>query len=173
MKRKWSKVERGDVVELGGREWTIVAVKLKKGGRVKVAVRSGTRTAESVVDADAKVRIVQPPSELKPAAAARAVGDPWERPIDRVERKLDEILGARLIGQSDDGEKSWYVPLVDEQTVSSHLVIFHGGIPDEARGDVERMVALHAGVHVDAGTDTLTGVVPHIHTDRRPKEKTR
>lgn len=101
---------------------------------------------------------------VKPPAKAK--GDPWERPADRIERKLDELLQARLVGISTDEDAGYYVPPVDVSTVASHLALFHGGIG--MSDDESAMLAAHAAAHAEA----LKGVplaVNHWHTAKRPE----
>lgn len=167
-KRKWAKVRRGDVVELGGREWTVEKIK-PKGKHLRVDVRSGGHTASSKVDPDEKVRLAGgEPKRPRTTPPKPATGDPWETQQDRIERKLDEILHARLVGEATDTDVGYYVPPVDVTTIASHMAIFHGGIPDAAEGDEARMLELHSRAHVatEAGDETLA--INHWHTDRRP-----
>ena len=102
-------------------------------------------------------------AQTKPPAKAK--GDVWDRPADRIERKLDELLSARLVGISTDEDAGYYVPPVDVATVASHLALFHGGL---GMGDDEAaMLKAHAAAHVEA----LKGVplaVNHWHTEKRP-----
>src|SRR5690606_23288779 len=147
---KWRKVVKGDRVELRGREFEVVKIK-PKGKALKVTVRGGGSVFESKVDPDAKVTIVADPLHEKSGAMRRwakpteapkrepipagdpsvtrppgkASGDPWETRRDEVERRLDELLGARLVGEATDESAGYYVPPVDVSTVTSHLVLFH------------------------------------------------
>jgi len=173
-KVKWSKVRRGDVVEAGGIAWTIEKIKTKGKG-AKVTIRNGSRVAESKVKLADKVKMAtaapvakQKKAKSKPTAPpAPATGDPWETQQDRIERKLDEILGARLVGEATDPEAGWYVPPPDVTTIASHLLLFHGGIPEVAHGDEAVMLRGHEGEHALA----LEGMplhVNHWHTEKRP-----
>lgn len=175
MKVKWKRVEVGQIVEIGGREWTVEKHK-PKGKRILVAVRSGTHRDEAKVDPDAKVTIVErkPPKPRKASSPAKppkpAHGDPWETQSDRIERKLDEILGAKLIGESVDGGREYYVPMVDVTTVAAHLAIFHAGetLPDWAQDDEGQMVTAHARMHSLANDGKHTLSMMHWHTEKRP-----
>ena len=180
MKLKWKRVEVGQIVELGGREW-IVEKHKPKGKRILVAVRSGTHRDEAKVDPDAKVTIVErkPPKPKKASSPAKppkpAHGDPWETQQDRIERKLDEILGAKLVGESIDGGAEYYVPMVDVTTVAGHLAIFHAGeaLPDWTFDSEEQMITAHARAHTDANAGTHTLATMHWHTENRPTTATK
>lgn len=181
-KVKWAKVRAGQSVELGGRTWLVEKIKPKGKRGMKVAVRSGARTAESVVDADEKVRVVEAPpvkgDAKRPAKQAAhkppkpAHGDPWETQQDRIEKKLDKILGARLMGEATDVDAGYYCPMVDETTVAAHLAIFHGGIPEELREKSEAvMIGEHARAHLAALEHGERFAVHHWHTEKRPTSK--
>lgn len=93
--------------------------------------------------------------------------DPWETPANRIERKLDDLLNARLVGESTDESAGYYVPPVDVSTVASHLALFHGGIPERCE-DEASMLKAHESQHAEA----LKGsplAVNHWHTATRPK----
>lgn len=95
-------------------------------------------------------------------------GDPWERPVDRIERKLDDLLQARLVGISTDESAGYYVPPVNVTTVAAHLALFHGGIPEAVSDDEGKMLAVHEAQHAEA----LKGsplAVNHWHTKTRPE----
>jgi len=98
----------------------------------------------------------------------KATGDPWETQADRVEKKLDEILGARLIAISKD-ESGYYVPPVDSSTVAAHLALMHGGIPEACDDDEAKMLRAHEAQHAAAlkGEGVLQS--NHWHEERRPK----
>lgn len=175
MKVKWKRVEVGQIVELGGREWTVEKHK-PKGKRILVAVRSGSYRDEAKVDPDVKVTIVErkPPKPKKASSPAKppkpAHGDPWETQSDRIERKLDEILGAKLVGESVDGGREYYVPMVDVTTVAGHLAIFHAGekLPDWAHDNEDQMMIAHARAHTDAVEGKHELATMHWHTEQRP-----
>ena len=178
MKRKWSKVSRGDVIDLRGVAWTVEKIK-PKGEKAKVAIRSGSRTADAKVRLADKVRIVErratsapqkpakakPPQRMPPTRPKPAHGDPWETQQDRVERKLDQILGARLVGESTDGGSSYYVPPVDVQTIRAHMMVFHG---DPARDATEvQLLERHEAEHKASASGAALAVA-HWHTEKRP-----
>lgn len=105
------------------------------------------------------------PAQTKPPAKAK--GDPWETPAGRIERKLDELLQARLVGETSDESAGYYVPPVDVSTIASHLALFHGGIPEACDDDETKMLAAHKAQHDEA----LRGAplaVNHWHTAKRP-----
>lgn len=173
-KVKWSKVKRGDVVEAGGIAWTVEKIKTK-GTHAKVTIRNGSRVAESKVSLADKVKLAPaeaaPSKPSKPKRPAKkppapAHGDPWETQQDRVERKLDEILGAKLVGEGDS--RGFYVPVCDVTTIASHLLIFHGGIPEAARGNEEAMLVGHLAEHQLALDGRVDLKVNHWHTEKRP-----
>lgn len=179
MKKKWSKIRRGDIVELAGRAWTVEAIKVGK-KKADVKVRSGARTAESRVSIDDKVTIGTEPQKSTSSRPARVVekpkpripdeppkapnGNPWETQQDRIERKMDEILSARLVGEQTDPDSGYYVPPADVTTIAAHMLIFHGGMPDMTE---TQMLAEHELQHEKDGANQAT---PHWHTERRPKK---
>lgn len=189
---KWSKVSKGDRVELRGREYEVVKIK-PKGEHAKVTVRGGGSVFESKVRLADKVTIVADPLHGKDGAQrrwakprevknnepkglppgdpsvrkppAKPSGDPWETRRDKVERRLDDLLGARLVGESTDESSGYYVPPVDVSTVAAHLVLFHG--TDVSAFGVDDMLELHDNEHASA----LKGhalKVNHWHTETRP-----
>ena len=104
---------------------------------------------------------IEPPSEPD--------GGLWDTPATKVERKLDKILGARLVGVSTDEDAGYYVPPVDITTVAAHLAIFHGGIPDACDGEAQ-MLAAHDAQHAAAKTGEGVLAVVHWHVEKRPEE---
>ncbi len=96
-------------------------------------------------------------------------GDPWETPANRIERKLDELLNARLVGEATDENAGYYVPPVDVTTVASHLALFHGGIPERCE-DEGSMLKAHEAQHAEAlkGSPLATN---HWHVSTRPKNQ--
>lgn len=179
MKKRWSEIRRGDIVAAGGRDWEVLKITLgKKKAEVKIrhksnVVRDTVRLADKVRIAERKATSarptpakVKPPKKMPPEPPKPADGDPWETQQDRIEKKLDSILGAKLVGESIDGAATYYVPPVDASTIAAHLLIFHGGIGE---GEEETdMLKRHVGEHAaaEAGETTLT--MPHWHTEQRP-----
>lgn len=187
---KWSKITKGDRVEVKGREYDVVKIK-HKGKRVKVSLRaSGGTVFDGTMPADEKVKIAPlrdskgaqrrwasereasttpekmrgDPKITKPPS--KPVGNPWDTPRDRVERHLESILGARLVGEATDENAGYYVPPVDVSTIAAHLVFFHG-VTDITEYGIDDMAELHDNQHASA----LKGVpltVNHWHTERRP-----
>lgn len=90
-----------------------------------------------------------------------ATGSPWTTQADRAEEALATI-GARLVAESVDGEKTWYVPPVDVTTVAAHWLIYHGGDPSML--DSIALVQHHNQEHQNYSTFK----VPHSHTEVRP-----
>lgn len=96
-------------------------------------------------------------------------GDPWETQSDRLEKKLDQILGARLVGVSTDENAGYYVPPVDASTVAAHLALFHGGIPEACDDDEAKMLGAHDAQHAAALKGEGILQTNHWHTEKRPK----
>lgn len=193
---KWSKVSKGDRVELRGREYEVVKIKAK-GSSAKVTVRGAGSVFEAKVSLDDKVTIVKArdkrhdadgwyvptkaerkaeraalpagdPTVTKPPAPPS--GDPWETRRDKVERRLDDILGAHLVGESTDESAGYYVPPVDVSTIMAHWVLFHGGQPSDYEGEadtLEHHEHEHAARLKHPG-DYAPLKVNHWHTETRP-----
>lgn len=104
-------------------------------------------------------------SQTKPPK--KPSSDPWERPADRIEKKLDELLNARLVAATSDETAGYYVPPVDVSTVAAHLALFHGGVPERCE-DEGQMMRAHEAQHAEAlkGAPLATN---HWHTETRPK----
>lgn len=110
---------------------------------------------------------------LKPGNAeqtsppAPATGDVWDRPSDRVEKMLDKLLGAHLVGEATDEESGYYVPPVDITTIAAHLVAFHGVSPRDYR-DEDDMLAWHEAQHAAALKGDAILSPQHWHSEKRP-----
>lgn len=187
-KVRWAKIQRGEVVELGGREWTVEKIEHgKKKATVKIR-HKGNVVRDKVALTD-KVRVValdplvatrgrpqrqrsEPAKAIEPmppAPPTPATGSPWETQNDRIEAMLGDVLRARLVGESVDGAKTYYVPPVDVTTIASHLTIFHDGTtPGE---DEFKMLERHANEHAAAERGKTALALPHWHTEQRPTEK--
>jgi len=201
-KKTWADVKKGDVVELGGREYTVTKHKAGK-KKADVTVDRKGRAASSTVKLADRVKIVARKAEkrgplhdakgtaqrwatkkehdavlgeskpLPPGDAdvvkppAKATGDPWETPHGKIERKLDDLLSARLVGISTDESVGYYVPPVNVTTVAAHMAVFHGGIP-EACDDEPKMLAAHTAQHAAALKGEGLLAVNHWHTEKRP-----
>lgn len=85
----------------------------------------------------------------------KPTGGPWDKPKGAAEKAIEEILGAHLVGESNDEDAGYYVPPADEQTIAAHSLIFHGEVLT-----LEQHVATHAT------RDPLK--VNHWHTKERP-----
>lgn len=192
---KWSKVVKGDRIELRGKTFDVVKIKAK-GKSAKVTVRGNGSVFESKVALADKVKIVTAPLRDKAGTQTRWAkpsevtvkapkepkglgkgnpkatkppadpsGDPWETKRDKVERKLDDLLSARLVGETKNEAEGYYVPPADEQTVAAHLALFHGIDPSEYAAST--WLALHDAEHAGAlKGQALT--VNHWHTETRP-----
>lgn len=182
MKKPWSKVKKGDVLDLGGRQWTVEKIKPGK-KKAEVRIRHKSNVVRDTVKLAEKVRIsdAPPPRERRaPAAPAKpakqkkqkvtppiaAHGDPWETQQDRIEKQLAKILGARMVGEATDPDVGYFVPPVDITTVAGHLAIFHGTIDPTA--DVADMLAQHALEHEEHLAGDRRFVQNHWHTEQRP-----
>lgn len=177
----WADVQRGDAVKLGSR--TLVVKKAKRDGkRVHVVIKDHLGTFERDLkakdpvtlakatdltikpkklhdDAGAQQRWAKPDEQHTDEPTGPASGSPWTTQADRAEEALATI-GARLVAESVDGEKSWYVPPVDVSTVAAHLYLMHGIDPLQVPGD---LIAAHTTQHANGDYK-----VPHTHTEVRP-----
>jgi hypothetical protein len=173
----WADVAKGDRVELGGQEWRVEKIKPKgKRAKVTVSAKRGTFTNEVKLkdavtlpgaaplhdDAGAQTRWAVTADE-----AAETVADVWDTPTDKAEKRLAKILGARLVGESHDGGKEWYVPPVDVSTVTSHWMVFHGGDAWHTVSSSD-LLPLHVAEHAEAAAGTRILEVAHVHTEERP-----
>jgi len=90
----WKNVEKGNVVELSGREWTVVKIK-RDGKKAKVTVEHRGRTASSVVKLADKVRIVStaaPAGKRGPLYDASGTAQRWA--TKKEAREVTETIGA-------------------------------------------------------------------------------
>ena len=199
-KTTWAKIEKGATVELNGRPYLVEKIKPgKKTAEVKLshkgrASKGEVRLKDPVVMSTASPtskrgplhdergtmqrwatkaehRETLPPGD--PAVTAppeKPKGDLWETPVGRVERKLDALLGARLVGVSTDENAGYYVPPVDSSTVAAHLAVFHGGIPEACDDDEAKMLRAHDAQHAAALKGEGILQTNHWHTEKRPRE---
>ena len=116
---------------------------------------------------EAMGRGLPPGDHTKTKPPEKPKGDLWETPVGRVERKLDQILGARLVGVSTDENVGYYVPPVDSSTVAAHLALFHGGIPEHMDNEGS-MLIMHAAQHAAALKGEGVLQTNHWHTEKRP-----
>lgn len=180
MKKPWSKVKKGDRLDLGGRTWTVEKIKPGK-KKAEVKIRHKSNVVRDTVKLADKVRIADKPepvqrrrAEPPPAKPKKqkkrppepATGDPWETQQDRIEKHLERILGARLVGEATDPDAGYYVPHVDVTTVASHLAIYHGAI-DPGMSEVE-MLAQHEKEHAEHLDGERRFTMNHWHTEKRP-----
>lgn len=201
-KTTWAKIEKGAVVELGGRPYLVEKIK-RDGKRATVRLSHKGRTSKGEVRLKDAVTLstASPTSKRRPLhdgkgeqsrwaterelkeAMGRGLpagdptkrkppekpkGDPWETPANRIERKLDQILGARLVGEATDENAGYYVPPADVSTIAAHLVRFHGGIPEACDDDESKMLGAHAAQHEAALKGEGVLEVNHWHTEKRP-----
>lgn len=90
----WKNVEKGNVVELSGREWTVVKIK-RDGKRAKVTVEHRGRTASSTVKLADKVRIVStaaPAGKRGPLYDASGTAQRWA--TKKEAREVTETISA-------------------------------------------------------------------------------
>ena len=196
MSKTWADAKKGDDVVIDGKTYRVRKVK-RDGKLVKVTVERAGRSFTSHVKAKAAVQLVTTSSSkgvplhdatgtqqrwAKPKEAAEVLGrgrpevteppvapgeDPWEEPRDRIERKLDAILGAKLIAESDGKGDGYYVPPVDVTTIAGHLVTFHPNTYDPAKDEVA-MLAGHDHEHKMVLEGKAKLHVNHWHTKTRP-----
>lgn len=171
-KATWADVSAGDVIELKGKPYTVLKLKAK-GKLAKVTVTSPAGTFKSEVKLKHEVKLAPLRKGGKQQRWAKPdeaqLGDRlWDTPADKIERRLDKLLGAQLVGESVDGGASYYVPPVDASTIAAHLALFHGVNVHELTDDA--MVAVHDDEHTTARSgrpaDALT--IDHRHTETRP-----
>lgn len=93
--------------------------------------------------------------------------DPWTDPKPGVESMLGELLNARMVGESTDESKGYYVPPVNVSTVAAHLAVFHGGIPEHMDNEGS-MIIMHEAQHAEAKKTGAPLAVNHWHTATRP-----
>lgn len=183
----WADIAKGDAVMLKGKRYVVTKYK-REGKRVAVTVVGGAGKFKSEVKA--KDAVTRAGAETKPRdrwatkkeaeellgkmpagdsnktkPPVKPIGDPWETPRDRIERKLDKLMGAFLVAETLDEAEGWYVPPVDITTLASHVALFHGVDPSEY--GIDDLLELHENQHAAA----LKGValaVNHWHTKTRP-----
>lgn len=191
----WADVVKGDELELNGRTWRVVKIKPRK-KKADVVLDYRGRRAESTVKLADSVTIVRrdplfdssgtaqrwaTDDEAASAGLTMPTGDPdatrppaapgddvWETRRDKVERRLSDLLQARLVGESTDESSGYYVPPVNVSTVAAHLALFHGGIPDACSDDEGAMLAAHDAQHAAALKGEGILPVNHWHTAKRP-----
>lgn len=108
------------------------------------------------------------PKKTEPPA--KPSRDPWTDPKPGVEAMLRELVGARLVAETDDEKAGHYVPPVNVSTVAAHLAIFHGGIPEHMDNEGS-MLIMHEAQHAEARKMGVPLAVNHWHTETRPKIK--
>lgn len=197
-KTTWAKIEKGATVELNGRAYLVEKIKpAGKRATIKIshkgrASKGEVRLKDPVVlstasptskrgplhdergtmqrwATKAEHRETLPPGDpaiTKPPEKAK--GDLWETPVGRVERKLDALLGARLVGVATDENAGYYCPPVDSSTVAAHLALFHGGIPEACNDDESKMLAAHDAQHAAAIKGQAALSSNHWHSEKRP-----
>lgn len=122
-KKTWADVKKLDVVELGGREWTVAKIKAGK-KKAHVRVEMGRRVAESDVKLADRVKIVghakSAPSSLHDEHGAQ---QRWAK-----KRELDEVMreGASLPAGDSKATKPPKKP--------------KGGEWERPKGDAEKMI---------------------------------
>lgn len=192
----WADVGKGDRVELGGKTFTVRKLKAKgkraavtvdgQGGRfesevkLKDAVKILPATASSrdaagwhkptKAERKAEAKAAEPKSQAQPKAKLST--DSWEARRDKVESKLDRILGAVLVGEATDEDAGYYVPPVDPTTVMAHGLVFHGWQPSDFDNESD-VLAHHEQEHRDALIGDAVLKVTHWHTETRPGAKKR
>lgn len=148
---------------------TAAATSPRGGKRGPVTDERGTqqRWATEKELREAMTQGLAPGDQSQTTPPEKANGDLWETQTDRVERKLDEILQARLVAISKD-QTGWYVPPVDSSTIAAHLALLHGGIPEACDDDESKMLRAHEAQHAAALKGEGVLEVNHWHTEKRP-----
>lgn len=188
----WRDIAKGDAVTLKGKRYVVTKLK-HDGKRIDVTVIGGAGSFSTTVKAKADVERAERAERWATKKEAKAVlgkmpkgdatvttpprkpmGDPWETPRDRVERKLDTLLGAHLVGEATDENAGYYVSPVDITTVAAHLALFHG--VDTHEYGIDDLMHMHATQHAEAlvyngknGDDNVLLHVNHWHTKTRPE----
>lgn len=195
-KTTWADAAKGDDVVIDGKTYRVCKAK-PKGKRVAVTLERAGREFKSEVRAKDRVKLVREPlhdregrqnrwatereaakgpKRRKGLALGDAAqteppvppsGDPWETPRDRIEKKLDKILGAHLVAEGDDAV-GYYVPPVDVTTIASHMALMHPNTYDAAK-DEATMLAGHAHEHRMVLDGKAKLGVNHWHTETRPE----
>ena len=114
-----------------------------------------------------KGSVIPPGDAAVKKPPAKPAGGSWTKPVGKVEKILDDVLSARLVGESHDETKGYYIPPVDVSTVAAHLDVFHGGIPDSCDGEAEMLMA-HGAQHDAAVAGEGILAINHWHTAKRP-----
>jgi hypothetical protein len=152
---RWKDVTALQLVELGDKLYSVVKIKDKGEGFLKVTVKD-----EDGDEFSSKVRAKDPVEVVE--LVTRREKD-WSEPDDQAERNVVSILGGNLQGVQVNGDEVWICPIPDLSTITAHLMIFHGidfsGIREV--GGYDRAVEAH-----DA--DREHPLIPHRHEANRP-----
>jgi len=152
-------VKRKDPVELAP-----ASVILKRAPEVSPTLPYGGSLHDP---SGAQRRWAEPGEVTHDKPPAKAKGGAWDEPKGKAERKVAEILGAHLVGESTDPESGWYVPEVDPSTIAAHLFLYHDLKPASLLW--EDLSTMHADQHARAlGADAVALHVNHWHTKQRP-----
>lgn len=106
-------------------------------------------------------------SQVKPPE--KSGSSPWDAPKGKTEKMLEDLMSAKLVGETGDERAGYYVPPVNVMTVAAHLALFHGGIPELCADDEARMIGAHNAQHAEALKGQAILAVNHWHTETRPK----
>lgn len=190
----WRDVVVGTVVDLGGQPYEVTKIKTK-GKATTVSVRGPKGVFTREVKSKAEVatmrtdlgkiarKLMAQDDKLRDETGAqrrwateaearekphKATGGDWATPKDGAEAVIvEELAGARLVGEAESEDAGYYVPRVDVSTVASHLLIFHDIVLES--GTPNEWLARHEREHEKARTEPFTP--PHIvhwHTKERP-----
>lgn len=195
---KWSKIEAGENVLLKGESYVVEAITKKpKKGKAIVTIngRRGRFAGREVKlddkvergsddpkggkpekvkgdplhDAEGRQRRWAHPGELEAVIAPhKPKGGPWDKPKGAAEKAVAKILGATLVGETDDEHVGWYVPPVDPSTIAAHLMLFHDiALDGETYAE---MVKLHDDAHARHEREPFGAPlhVNHWHKEKRP-----
>ena len=197
-KTTWAKIEKGATVELNGRPYLVEKIKRDgKRATIKISHKGRASKGEVRLKDPVVLSTASPTSKRGPLHDAAGTmqrwatkaehretlpagdpavttppekpkGDLWETPVGRVERKLDALLGARLVGVATDEGVGYYCPPVDSSTIAAHLVLFHGGIPEACKDSEAKMLEAHSTEHAAALKGQAALSSNHWHSEKRP-----
>lgn len=188
-KRKWSKVEAGDVVLHDGERMTV-----KKVGGGKV-ILTGVATPFLRIPAEGKAKVVtevesaaeresrereearlnrriksaaKENSRIREATDAKREREKveWAKPEDKAEKRIADLLDGKLVAVQVAVDGPYEVPPLDPTTIHSHLLIMHS-IEAGALSFAD-LVTLHEHEHAKAAAEPFHRLtVPHTHPERR------
>lgn len=187
MKKKWSKLSKGDEVVIDGLVYEIKKLsagtatlvgttggflRLKAEGKVEVP---SEETAEERAERErieaalhrSNQRVARDAREMRANVKAKAERErreaAWNKPADKAEKVVERELGASLVGVQDGEGQPFICPILDPSTIKAHLLIFH----EYEAGDrlYATLQEMHEWMHGNDGDAIPT---PHEHRPLRP-----